>query len=61
MRRNSPKDLPRWRVRRIVGNAARDFCERKAKSADEAIKRTIREMEITIPHQQQGLAARPVQ
>ena len=56
MRPKSPKDLPRWRVTRIVGAAAREVCELQAKTADEAIRRTIREHGIE-PERQKRLAA----
>ena len=60
MGRRSPKDLPRWRVSRIIGNRAREICELEAPHAEAAIKRAIREFGIDDPHQQQRLAARPV-
>ena len=59
MKRTSKSSL-RWRVIRIVGNKAREISELEAATAEAAIKRTIREMEITDPHQQARLAARPV-
>jgi hypothetical protein len=54
------KSTPRWSVRRIVGNKAREICGLEAKDAEAAIKRTIREMGISDRHQQSRLAARPV-
>jgi hypothetical protein len=60
MKRRTPKDLPRWRVIQIVGNAAREICTLPAASADAAIKGAIREYGIDDPHQQARLAARPV-
>jgi hypothetical protein len=57
MKRKSSNDLPKWRVTRIVGSAAREVCQLEAKSADEAVKRTIKEFEITDPHQQSRLGA----
>ena len=50
----------RWRVIKIIGARAHEICELEAKSADAAIKRAIREFEITDPHQQSRLAARLV-
>ncbi|MEA2875561.1 MAG: hypothetical protein QOF14_757 [Hyphomicrobiales bacterium] len=55
-----PKDLPRWRVIRIVGNAAREICTLPVASAEAAIKGAIREHGIDDPHEQKRLAARPV-
>jgi len=55
-----PKDLPRWRVIRIVGNAAREVCTMPAASADAAIRRAIREYAIDDPHQQARLGDSPV-
>jgi hypothetical protein len=46
MGRRLPKDLPRWRVTRIVGNRARELCELEAATADAAVKRAIREFGI---------------
>ena len=54
--KRTSKDVPRWRVNRIVGNAARELCELDAKSAEDAIKRAIREFEIK-PERQNRLAA----
>src|SRR5437868_1839153 len=45
----TPKDLPRWRVSRIVGNRAREIGELQAADANAAIKRTIREYGINNP------------
>jgi len=59
MKRKS-ENLPRWSVRSIVGNKAREICELAAADADTAIKRAIREYGINDPHMQQRLAARPV-
>jgi hypothetical protein len=59
MKRTS-KSSPRWRVTVIGGAKAREICELEAQSAEEAIKRAIREFEITDPQQQSRLAARPV-
>jgi hypothetical protein len=56
-RKSTPQ---RWQVTRIVGNAARQITELEADSAAEAIKRAIKEYEITDPQQQRRLAARPV-
>lgn len=53
---NRPKDLPKWRVTRIVGAAAREVCELHATSAEEAVKRAIREYDIE-PERQSRLAA----
>jgi hypothetical protein len=44
----------------IAGAKAREICELEAQSAEAAIKRAIREFEITDPQQQSRLAARPV-
>ena len=52
--------VQRWRVTRIVGNAARQITELRAKSAEEAIKRTIKEFDIADPQQQSRLAAHRV-
>jgi hypothetical protein len=50
------KGIPRWRVTRIIGAKAREICELEAKSADEAVKRAIREFDIE-PRWQKRLAA----
>jgi hypothetical protein len=50
------KNLPRWRVTRIAGARARELCELEAKTADEAVKRAIREYAIE-PAAQKRLAA----
>jgi flagellar biosynthesis/type III secretory pathway ATPase len=49
--------LQRWRVTRIIGARGREVCELQAKTADEAIKRAIREYGIDDPHQRMRLAA----
>jgi hypothetical protein len=47
---------PRWRVTRIAGARATELCELEATSAEEAVKRAIREFEIA-PEQQNRIAA----
>lgn len=54
------ENLPRWSVRSIVGNKAREIAELQATTADAAIKRAIREFGINDPHRRSRLAARPV-
>jgi hypothetical protein len=54
------ENLPRWSVRSIVGNKAREIAELQAATAEAAIKRAIREFGINDPHKQQRLAAWPV-
>ena len=53
----SAESLPSWRVNRIVGHKAREICQIQARTAEEAIKRTIKEFGITDPNQQSRLAA----
>jgi hypothetical protein len=53
------KNLPRWRVTRLVGAKAREVCELAAKSADEAVKRAAKECGIE-PERQKRLAAHRV-
>ena len=55
MPKNS-KNLPRWRVTRIVGAKAREVCELEAKTAEEAVKRAAKEYGIE-PERQKRLAA----
>ena len=52
--------VQRWHVTRIVGKAAREICQLQAEGADEAIKRVIKEFEITDPQQQSRLAAQRI-
>jgi len=47
---------PRWRVTHIAGAKAREICELEARSAEDAVKRAIREFEIA-PERQNRLAA----
>jgi hypothetical protein len=49
--------VARWRVNMIAGARARDICQIEAKSAEEAIKRAIREYGINDPHQRSRLGA----
>ena len=59
MKRSVPSkdDLPLWRVTRIAGDKAQELGDLRAKTAAEAIKRYIRENEVTDPHTQQRLGA----
>jgi hypothetical protein len=52
----SAKDLPKWRVTRLIGARASEICELRAKNADDAIKRAVREYGIE-PERQKRLAA----
>ena len=56
MPQRKPKTVPRWRVTRIAGAAGREICELEAKTAEDAIKRAIREYEVE-PRWQTRLAA----
>ena len=47
MQRKSIKTVPRWRVTRIVGSSARKVCRLEAKRGEEAVKRAIKEYELT--------------
>jgi len=49
---------PRWRVTRIAGARATELCELEAKSAEEAVKRAIREFQIAPAHQNRIAAYR---
>jgi len=49
--------VTRWRVNVIAGARARDICQIEAKSAEEAVKRAIKEYGISDQNQQQRLGA----
>ena len=57
MTKRKSETAQRWRVTRLVGKAAREICEFQADSAEEAIKRAIKEFEITDRHEQSRLGA----
>jgi hypothetical protein len=46
MKRVTSKSSPRWRVIRIGGAKAREICELQAKTAEDAVKRVIREYPV---------------
>jgi hypothetical protein len=60
MTKRKSESAQRWRVTRLIGNAAREICEFQANSAEEAIKRAIKEFGITDAHQQKRLGAQRV-
>ena len=60
MKRKPVDSAARWRVYRIAGKAACHLTELKAASADEAIRRTIKEFGISDPEQQRRLGAQRV-
>jgi hypothetical protein len=54
------KQLKRWRVSRIKGNAAYDYGTVEAATAEEAIKKIVGEEGISDPEMLKRLTARPV-
>jgi hypothetical protein len=58
VKRNTKSSL-RWRVIRIGGARAREICELQAKTAEDAVKRVIREFPVP-PEDHYRLKAVPV-
>ena len=53
--KRASKSTPRWRITRIVGRRAEQLSELEAKSADDAIKRYIRQSGVTDPMKQKRI------
>ena len=59
MKRSSKSSPQRWRVIRIGAARAREICELQAKTAEDAVKRVIREFPVP-PEDHYRLKAIPV-